>query len=85
MEKYGETDYTTLLNLLDNKAKALDIEIEHFQSNVEGELVNFIQSIHDSIDSWVVINPGAFTHTSIALRDALNTLSAQNKIIEVHI
>ena len=85
MEKYGETDYTTLLKLLDNKAKALDIEIEHFQSNVEGELVNFIQSIHDSLDSWVVINPGAFTHTSIALRDALNTLSAQNKIIEVHI
>ena len=85
MEKYGETDYTTLLKLLDNKAKALDMEIEHFQSNVEGELVNFIQAIHHSLDSWVVINPGAFTHTSIALRDALNTLSAQNKIIEVHI
>ena len=85
MEKYGETDYTTLLKLLHNKAKAFDMEIEHFQSNVEGELVNFVQSIHDSLDSWVVINPGAFTHTSIALRDALNTLSTQNKIIEVHI
>ena len=81
MEKYGETDYATLLKLLDNKAKALDMEIEHFQSNVEGELLNFIQAIHHSLDSWVVINPGAFTHTSIALRDALNTLSAQNKII----
>jgi len=85
LEKYGETDYATLSKLLDNKAKALDMEIEHFQSNVEGELVNFIQSIHHALDSWVVINPGAFTHTSIALRDALNTLSAQNKIIEVHI
>ena len=85
METYGETDYTTLLKLLDDKAKVLDMKIEYFQSNVEGELINFIQSIYHSLDSWVIINPGAFTHTSIALRDALHSLSAHNKIIEVHI
>ena len=85
METYGETDYTTLLKLLDDKAKVLDMKIEYFQSNVEGELINFIQSIYHSLDSWVIINPGAFTHTSIALRDALHSLSVHNKIIEVHI
>ena len=85
MDKYGETDYPTLKKLLDRRAKVIGMEVEHFQSNIEGELVDFIQSIHHSHDSLLVINPGAFTHTSIALRDALNSYSAQNKIIEVHI
>ena len=67
MEKYGETDYATLLKLLENKAKALDMEIEHFQSNVEGELVNFIQAIHHSLDSWVVINPGVLLPIQVSL------------------
>ena len=82
---YGNETYESLLNRCRSEAKKIDVNIDFYQSNIEGELVNFIQSIHDSLDSWVVINPGAFTHTSIALRDALNTLSAQNKIIEVHI
>ena len=82
---YGNETYDNLLKRCKSEAIKKNINIDFYQSNIEGELVNFIQSIHDSLDSWVVINPGAFTHTSIALRDALNTLSAQNKIIEVHI
>ena len=83
--QYGSITFDKLKKECIAKSKELGLSTEFVQSNVEGELVNFIQSIHDSLDSWVVINPGAFTHTSIALRDALNTLSAQNKIIEVHI
>ena len=82
MEKYGETDYATLLKLLDNKAKALDMEIEHFQSNVEGELVNIIQNARENFDG-MIINAAAFTHTSIAIRDALEIF--KKPIIEVHI
>ena len=84
-EKYGNITLKDIENNCKEFAKKNNINLSLFQSNVEGELVNFIQSIHHSLDSWVIINPGAFTHTSIALRDALNTLSAQNKIIEVHI
>ena len=83
--QYGSDTYENLKENCLKKSKEIGLECKFVQSNVEGELVNFIQSIHHSLDSWVVINPGAFTHTSIALRDALNTLSAQNKIIEVHI
>ena len=83
--QYGSITFDKLKEECLAKSKELGLSTEFAQSNVEGELVNFIQAIHHSLDSWVVINPGAFTHTSIALRDALNTLSAQNKIIEVHI
>jgi 3-dehydroquinate dehydratase-2 len=82
LEKYGETDYATLLKLLDNKAKALDMEIEHFQSNVEGELVNIIQNAREKFDG-MIINAAAFTHTSVAIRDALEIF--KKPIIEVHI
>ena len=61
------------------------VTIESSSRNDYLELVDYIQSIHDSPNSWIIINPGAFTHTSIALRDALNSFSRQNKVIEVHI
>ena len=82
MEKYGETDYTTLLKLLDNKAKALDIEIQHFQSNVEGEIVNEIQKARKN-QNCLIINAGGYTHTSVAIHDALKILKIP--IIELHI
>ena len=82
MEKYGETDYTTLLKLLDNKAKALDMEIEHFQSNIEGELVEKIQSARKEQEG-LIINAGGYTHTSVAIHDALKIVKIP--IIELHI
>ena len=61
MEKYGTTNFQTLSGLLLEKAEELNMEIKNFQSNIEGELVDYIQSIHDSPNSWIIINPGAFT------------------------
>lgn len=57
-----------------------DVEIDHIQSNVEGELVNFL---HDTDADAVIINAGAYTHTSVAIRDAIEAI--QKPVVEVHI
>ncbi|CAL4322005.1 type II 3-dehydroquinate dehydratase [Buchnera aphidicola] len=79
---YGKLSLLDLLNQLNKKAKLLNTNLIHFQSNAEHSL---IQKIHDSKNSidYIIINPAAFTHTSIALRDAL--LSVNIPFIEVHI
>lgn len=82
-EIYGTCNFTDLLELLENKADELDIDLETYQSNVEGELINRIQQAYfDEVDG-IVINPGAYTHYGYALRDALASITAP--IIEVHI
>jgi len=80
---YGCQDYNYLLGLLEEKAKGLDIIIETFQSNCEGEIIDRIQKAYfDEIDG-IIINPGAYTHYSFAIRDALASITAPK--IEVHI
>jgi 3-dehydroquinate dehydratase-2 len=80
---YGIQDYEYLLKLLAQKAKDLDITIDTYQSNGEGEIIDRIQkAYHDKIDG-IIINPGAYTHYSYAIRDALASITAP--IIEVHI
>lgn len=80
---YGTQDYNYLLNLLEEKAKSEDIMIETFQSNCEGEIIDRLQkAYHDAVDG-IVINPGAYTHYSYAIRDALSSITSP--IIEVHI
>jgi 3-dehydroquinate dehydratase II len=59
-----------------------DIEFEYFQSNVEGEIVNHLQKVGFSADG-IILNAGAYTHTSIAIRDAISAISTP--VIEVHI
>jgi len=59
-----------------------DVEISYFQSNVEGELINKLQEVGFSVDG-IVLNAGAYTHTSIALRDCIKSL--KSPVIEVHI
>lgn len=82
-EIYGAQDYNTLLNLLEEKAKKEGIVIETFQSNCEGEIIDRIQkAYYDKVDG-IVINPGAYTHYSYAIRDALASISVPK--IEVHI
>lgn len=77
---YGKLNYATLIEELSNYAKRENIDIEFFQSNIEGEIVTKIQkAIHDGI----ILNAAAFTHTSIAIRDAL--LAVKIPFIEVHI
>ncbi len=65
------------------KEKYADIEILSFQSNVEGELINFIHDLQPKEVSYAIINPAGYTTTSIALRDAI--LAVDTKFIEVHI
>ena len=83
--QYGSTSYDELKNLVNSEAKKLKIKTVFFQSNIEGEIVNYIQNLINDKNSWIVINPGAYTHTSIAIRDALQIYAQNNKIVEVHI
>lgn len=79
---YGKETFQNLLELLAKTAKELGIEIEQFQSNHEGCLVDKIQSVYGKIDG-IVINPAAYTHTSIAILDALKSVAIP--AVEVHI
>ena len=77
---YGSLTLDQINKKITSKANELKINTDFFQSNVEGNLVSKIQESSDF--DYIVINPAAFTHTSIAIRDAL--LSIKAKFIEVH-
>jgi 3-dehydroquinate dehydratase-2 len=80
---YGTQDYSYLLRLLEEKAREKQFELETFQSNGEGEIIDRLQkAYYDQVDG-IVINPGAYTHYSYAIRDALSSLAIPK--IEVHI
>ncbi len=81
-EKYGTTTLAELEKKLLHESLTLGVELCFKQSNHEGELIDFIHSIKNTV-KYIIINPAAFTHTSIALRDAL--LSVNIPFIEVHI
>ena len=81
-EVYGTQNYASLCNLIENYAKANDIEVTIFQSNHEGALVDCIQQAYGIYDG-IVLNPAAYTHTSVALLDALKAVSIP--AVEVHI
>ena len=85
LDHYGTTSYEELKNIVISKAEELNMNIEIYQSNIEGEIVDFIQDASKLENSWMVINPGAYTHTSIAIRDALLVYTQSNKVLEVHI
>ena len=78
---YGSLTLDQINEKILSKANELKIDTDFFQSNVEGNLVSKIQESSDF--DYIVINPAAFTHTSIAIRDAL--LSIKAKFIEVHL
>ena len=79
---YGEQSYGTLQNRIREYAASRGIEVELYQSNHEGDLVDRIQQAYGNTDG-IVINPGAYTHTSIALLDAVKAVSIPT--VEVHI
>ena len=79
---YGEVSYEKLCADLESSAKEMDMELSIFQSNHEGELVDRIQSAKNEFDI-IIINPGGYTHTSVAIRDAL--LAVEMPCIELHI
>ncbi|MBP1131820.1 3-dehydroquinate dehydratase-2 [Serratia sp. PL17] len=81
-EKYGSTTLTEIVNGLENQASTLDITLSHLQSNAEHALIDRIHEARGNTD-FILINPAAFTHTSVALRDAL--LAVQIPFIEIHL
>ena len=80
--QYGKKDYKFLEEICLNRAEELKIDLEIKQSNVEGEIVNIIQDSRNSHDG-LIINAGGYTHTSVAIRDALSIF--KKPIIELHI
>ena len=79
---YGKNTFADLLKLLEETAQAEGIELEQYQSNHEGCLVDKIQAAYGKFDG-IVINPAAYTHTSVAILDALKAVSIP--AVEVHI
>ena len=79
---YGKSSFADLLKLLEDVSAELNIEIEQYQSNHEGGLVDKIQWAYGKVDG-IVINPAAYTHTSVAILDALKAVSIP--AVEVHI
>lgn len=81
-EIYGSRTYSDLVALISDEAERLGIRVEFFQSNHEGAIVDAIQAAYGNIDG-IVINPAAYTHTSIAIADAVKAVGIPT--VEVHI
>jgi 3-dehydroquinate dehydratase-2 len=79
---YGKQTLEEINAALKLQAERLELHMETFQSNHEGSIVDKIQQAHDSFDG-IIINPAAYTHTSIAIRDALSVLDIP--VVEVHL
>ena len=79
---YGKQTFQDLLALLEQTAAAENLEIEQYQSNHEGDIVDVIQNAYQKFDG-IIINPAAYTHTSIAILDALKAV--QLPAVEIHI
>ena len=80
--QYGSVTFKKLEEICDKKSNELGLKVEFAQSNIEGELVNIIQESRRKFDG-IIINAAAFTHTSVAIRDALDIF--KKPIIELHI
>ena len=79
---YGKRTYSDLIQMIREEADRLDVTVEFVQSNHEGTLVDAIQAAYQTADG-IVINPGAYTHTSVALLDAVKAVGVPT--VEVHI
>ena len=79
---YGENDYKSLVKTIKTHAKSKGVKITLFQSNFEGEIVTKIQKAYKKYDG-IVINAGAYTHTSVAILDALKSVNIPT--VEVHL
>lgn len=82
-DKYGFESYESLISSIEKYGKEKGIDIICYQSNHEGDIVDKIQEAYFKKADGIVINPGAYTHTSIALLDAVNAINIP--VVEVHI
>ena len=83
-ETYGKQDYDHLVSIIKDKAVKLGVEVECFQSNHEGAIIDRIQEAYSDGTSGIVINPGAYTHYSYAIYDALLSYDTI-PMVEIHI
>ena len=83
-EIYGDASYESLVEMISDYGKIQDVELDFRQSNHEGDLVDWIQEAYFEHFDGIVINPGAYTHTSIAIADAIKAI-APIPVVEVHI
>lgn len=81
-EIYGKETYYDLISKIRKKAEALKIEVECYQSNHEGDIIDKIQSAYNNCDG-IIINPAGYTHTSVAIPDAIKAVMLP--CVEVHI
>lgn len=79
---YGNRDFNALIEFIKESARSLGLQVECFQSNHEGAIVDKIQQAYGAFDG-IVINPAAYTHTSVAILDALKAVAIPT--VEVHI
>ena len=79
-EIYGAVTFEAFLKNL--KERFVDVQFQDYQSNIEGELIDKLQAWNDEMDA-IIINPGGYSHTSVALADTLRTMSIP--VVEVHI
>lgn len=80
---YGRQDYPYLVKLIEDKCRACECEVECFQSNHEGAIIDRIQEAYFDNTDGIIINPGAYTHYSYAIRDALASIGVPK--VEIHI
>ena len=81
-ELYGKSDFKALVKTIKDEGKRLGIKVTHYQSNSEGDICTKIQKAYNKYDG-IVINAGAYTHTSVAILDALKAVGIQT--VEVHL
>lgn len=79
-EIYGSREYSELIKRLEIIAAQMDVELDHRQSNHEGDIID---SIHEKGFDGIIINPAGYTHTSVAISDAINAVNIP--VIEVHL
>ena len=82
---YGSQTLDSINHEIKAKADDLKIEVEFFQSNIEGEIINFIQNAKDNGGDGIILNAGAFTHYSYAIHDAITSVENDIAVIEVHL
>jgi 3-dehydroquinate dehydratase-2 len=80
---YGRTTLASIHQAMEDRARAFGVRLESFQSNHEGELIDRVQSAREQGVRFIIINPAGYTHTSVALRDALAAVAIP--FIEVHL
>ena len=82
-ETYGAKDFNQVIDYIKEEGKELGLEVNCFQSNIEGEIINFIHNAYFEKYDGIIINPGAYTHYSIAIYDALKGVEIPT--VEVHL